>query len=334
MSDGTTARAFWITGPGEGAIREEPLRPPGENEVLVETLYSAISRGTESLVFSGKVPPSQWQAMRAPFQAGDFPAPVKYGYITVGRVITGPDGLKGRTVFCLYPHQDRYVVPADRVTVLPDGVPPARAVLAANMETAVNTLWDAAPVIGEKLAVIGAGTVGCLIAYLARRIPGITLELIDIDSRKATVAHALNLPFSDPPNAQQDLDLVVHASASEAGLETAMTLAGDEGRIIEASWFGTARPAVPLGENFHAKRLTLRASQVGRIPPGQTPRWDYHRRLSVALDLLQDPVLETLITGESAFEDLPETMARLTAAPEGALCHRILYGHSEPRPTP
>lgn len=139
------ARAFWLRSPGEGEIREVTLPAPREDEVLVRSLYSGVSRGTETLVFRGGVPESQYATMRAPFQEGDFPGPVKYGYLSVGVVEEGPAAVKGRTVFCLYPHQTRYVVPASAVTVVPDDVPAARAVLAGTVETAVNALWDAAP---------------------------------------------------------------------------------------------------------------------------------------------------------------------------------------------
>ena len=136
------ARAFWITGPGTGELRHADLAEPGPGEVEVETLYTAISRGTETLVFSGSVPSEETARMRAPFQEGDFPAPVKYGYINVGRVTRGVEELVDRDVFCLYPHQTRFVVPADAVTLIPDDVPAARAVLAANLETAVNGIID------------------------------------------------------------------------------------------------------------------------------------------------------------------------------------------------
>ena len=157
-----TARAYWLREPGSGEIRSADLPDPGPGEVLVRTLVSGVSRGTEALVFRGGVPESQYAAMRAPFQEGDFPGPVKYGYLNVGLVEAGPHDLVGRTVFCLYPHQTAYVVPAEAVTVVPDDVPARRAVLAGAVETAVNALWDARPLLGDRVAVVGAGMVGLL----------------------------------------------------------------------------------------------------------------------------------------------------------------------------
>jgi len=325
MSETLSARAFWTVAAGRGEIRTTPLRPPGPGEVMVETLCSGISRGTESLVFTGRVPPSQWSAMRCPFQEGDFPSPLKYGYASVGRVVAGPDELLGQRVFCLYPHQDRYVVPAEAVTPLPDAVPDARGVLAANLETAVNGLWDAAPRLGDRIAVVGAGVVGSLVAALAARIPGVRVELVDADARRAGLAAALGCAFATPAAASGEADLVIHASGNPDGLVTALRLAAFEATVLEMSWYGDRPVTLPLGEAFHAKRLNLRSSQVGAVATAQRARWSYRRRLALALDLLADPVFDQLLTGRSAFADLPATLARLADTPDGALCHVITY---------
>jgi threonine dehydrogenase-like Zn-dependent dehydrogenase len=319
------ARAFWITAPQEGAIRAENLAPPAADEALVRTLYTAISRGTETLVFGGRVPPGEHARMRAPFQAGDFPAPVKYGYCNVGVVEQGPAELRGRNVFCLYPHQTRYVVPVAALTVLPDGVPPGRAVLAANLETAVNGLWDAAPRIGDRIAVIGAGTVGCLVAWLASRVAGCSVELIDVDARKAKAAAALGVAFRAPDTAARDADLVVHTSGAEAGLATALALAGFEATVLEMSWYGGAAPRAPLGEAFHSRRLVLKSSQVGSIATAQRARWTHARRMALVMRLLAHAELDALISGESRFEELPRVLAQLATAPGYTLTHRIVY---------
>jgi 2-desacetyl-2-hydroxyethyl bacteriochlorophyllide A dehydrogenase len=319
------ARAFWVTAPGRGEIRSETLAPPGGSDVVVRALYSGISRGTEALVFRGRVPRSEWQRMRAPFQEGDFPAPVKYGYALVGRVERGPDALGGRTVFALCPHQTRVVVPAADVYVLPDDVPPARAVLAANLETALNGLWDGRPHLGDRIAVIGAGTVGCLVAWLASRIPGCDVQLLDVNPRRAAVAAALHVAFAEPHAAARDVDLVVHASGSPAGLELALEIAGMEAAIVELSWFGDQQATLSLGAAFHARRLTIASSQVGRVAASQRARWDTRRRLRLALSLLRHHELDALISGESDFEALPEVMAALAQAPGDTLCHRIRY---------
>lgn len=319
------ALAFWITGPGAGELRAETLPAPAAGEVLVRSLYGAVSRGTESLVFAGRVPPSQYRAMRAPHQAGDFPAPVKYGYSNVGLVETGPESLVGRHVFCLYPHQDLYLVPAQAVIPLPAELPPARAVLAAAMETALNGMWDAGAKAGDHIAVIGAGAIGCLAAWLLARSAGTTVQLIDIDAAKAEVAGRLGLDFALPQAARAEADLVVHASGAPDGLVTALGLCGFEATVVELSWYGDRPVALPLGEAFHAKRLTLRASQVGHVAPAKRADWDHRRRLAHALELLAEPRLDCLIGGETPFAELPQTMARLAGTARGSLCHRIVY---------
>ncbi|MFD5008839.1 zinc-binding alcohol dehydrogenase [Streptomyces chartreusis] len=319
------ARAFWLRSPGEGEIREAVLPEPGEDEVLVRSLYSGVSRGTETLVFRGGVPENQHAAMRAPFQEGEFPAPVKYGYLSVGVVEAGPTALVGRTVFCLYPHQTRYVVPASAVTVVPDDVPAARAVLAGTVETAVNALWDAAPLVGDRIAVVGGGMVGCSVAALLARFPGVRLQLVDADPRRAEVAEALGVGFATPGDALGECDLVVHASATEQGLNSSLELLRAEGTVLELSWYGDRRVALPLGEAFHSRRLVIRSSQVGTVSPARRATRSYADRLALALDLLADPALDALVTGESAFEELPEVMPKLTSGEIPALCHRVRY---------
>jgi threonine dehydrogenase-like Zn-dependent dehydrogenase len=320
-----SARAFWIAAPGKGEIRDEPLTRPQAGDVLVRTLYSGISRGTEALVFQGLVPASERERMRAPFQAGDFPGPVKYGYSSVGRVEEGPPGWRDRDVFVLYPHQTRYIVPAQAAFVLPPHVPPSRAILAANLETAINGLWDAQLAIGDRVTVIGAGTVGCLVAWLAARVPGCDVELVDVNPQRAPIAAALGARFAALEAAAPDADLVVHASGSPAGLELALRLARFEATIVEMSWYGNREVPLRLGEAFHARRLTLRSSQVGHVPVSRRPAWDAARRLRLALDLLADTAPDALITGESDFDALPDVMARLAAGPGQTLCHRVKY---------
>ncbi|MEW2447806.1 dehydrogenase [Streptomyces parvulus] len=319
------ARAFWVEAPGRGAIREVEVAEPGPDEVLVRTLHSGVSRGTESLVLVGRVPENQYAAMRAPFQEGDFPGPVKYGYLSVGVVEEGPEALVGRTVFCLYPHQTRYVVPAAAVTPVPPTVPAARAVLAGTVETAVNALWDAAPLVGDRVAVVGGGMVGCSVAALLARFPGVRVQLVDADPARAKTAEALGVDFAAPDGAFGDRDLVVHASATEAGLARSLELLRPEGTVLELSWYGDRRVALPLGEAFHSRRLTLRSSQVGTVSPARGATRTYADRLALALDLLADPALDALVTGESAFAELPDVLPRLASGEIPALCHRIRY---------
>ena len=322
------SRAFWITGPGEGRILETPVasvRPEdSQPSVVVQAMWSGVSRGTESLVFSGGVPQSEFDRMRAPFQEGAFPWPVKYGYANVGRVVDGPDELLGKSVFCLFPHQECYSVPASAVTPIPSGVPPERAILAANMETAINGLWDAVPAVGDRIAVVGLGVVGLLVSWLASRIPGTQVTAIDTNPARASVAEALGLNFSTGSSADEN-DLVIHASGYESGLETALSLAGQDAMVLEMSWYGDKSVCIPLGGAFHSRRLRLRSSQVGKIPPVRQPRWTYRKRLELALEILRHDVLDELITGETPFEQMPETMSRILVNGSDTLCHRIKY---------
>ncbi|MGW2517523.1 zinc-dependent alcohol dehydrogenase [Streptomyces sp. NPDC001617] len=319
------SRAFWLGRPGVGEIRDVDLPEPAEGEVVVRSLFSGVSRGTETLVFRGGVPESQHAAMRAPFQEGEFPAPVKYGYLNVGVVEEGSQELVGRTVFCLYPHQTRYVVPASAVTVVPDTVPAERAVLAGTLETAVNALWDAAPLIGDRIAVVGGGMVGCSVAALLARFPGVRVQLVDADPARAKVARALGVDFALPADALGERDLVVHASATEQGLARALELLRPEGTVLELSWYGDRKVGLPLGEAFHSRRLVIRSSQVGTVSPARRSSRTYADRLALALELLADPALDALITGESAFEELPDVMPRLASGEIPALCHRVRY---------
>ncbi len=319
------ASAFWVVEPGRGEIRPAPLPPRGPEDVRVRSLVSGVSRGTELLVFRGGVPESQYAAMRAPFQEGEFPGPVKYGYLNVGVVEEGPASLVGRTVFCLHPHQTEYVVPAAAVTVVPEGVPAARAVLAGTVETAVNALWDARPFVGDRVAVVGAGMVGCCVARLLARMPGVEVTLVDVDASRAPVAAALGASFASPAGAVGDLDLVVHASATSAGLQTALDLLAPDGEVLELSWYGDSPVTVSLGGSFHARRLGLRASQVGAVAAGRRGRRTTADRLALALDLLDDPAFDVLLTGESPFGELPDLLPKLADGSVPALCHTITY---------
>jgi len=322
-------RSCWIVEPGRAELRDGVLGILGPGEARVRTLFSGVSRGTESLVFSGKVPASEHQRMRAPFQEGDFPGPVKYGYINVGLVEAGPAALIGERVFCLYPHQNLYQVPASRLTVLPAAIPAERGVLAAGMETALNALWDAEIKIGDSVVVIGAGVIGSLVAYLASQVAGTQVLLVDVNPERAQLAASLGVAFATPGQGGGSADLVLHASGSGRGLSEALSHAGNEARIIEMSWYGNSEVQVPLGQAFHAKRLRIQSSQVGGIPASQSARWDYRRRLECALSLLEDPALDALIDGESDFADLPKTLARICAPQASSLCHRVRY----PAPT-
>ncbi len=338
------ATACWTLPPGRAELRSERLPPLPAGHVRVRSLHSAISRGTEGLVLRGEVPASEFERMRAPFQQGEFPGPVKYGYVNVGRVEAGPVALLGQAVFCLHPHQTLYQVPAEAVLPLPPGLPAHRAVLAALMETALNALWDAPPRLGDRITVVGGGTLGLLVAWLAARVPGCTVQVVDTLSERAEVARALGTHFALPEAATPGADLVVHASATAAGLATALRLAGFEATVLELSWYGSRPVPVPLGEAFHSQRLVLKSSQVGSVAPARRARWSHRQRLALALQLLDAPVLERLVTHRSPFAELPQVLAALGrpaadaatdcatdgAAGSAALCHCIDYPAAAP----
>jgi threonine dehydrogenase-like Zn-dependent dehydrogenase len=294
------AHAFWLRAPGKGEIRPVTLPQPGRDDVVVRTVRSGISRGTETLVYRGGVPAGQYAAMRAPFQEGDFPGPLKYGYLNVGAVEHGPPELRGRTVFCLYPHQTAYVVPSAAVSVVPEEVPARRAVLAGVVETAVNALWDAAPLVGDRVTVVGAGRVGCCVARLLSRFP-IEVALVDVDPGRAGVAAALGVEFALPADAADGRDLVLHTSATSAGLQRSLELLAPEGTVIDLSWYGDA------------------------VSPARSMRRTTADRLALAVDLLRDPAFDALVTGESRFDELPAVMAGLAAGNLPGLCHTITY---------
>ena len=313
--------ALWAVEPWKCEVRTEEDEKPKENEVKVRTLWSGLSRGTERLVVSGGVPTSEYDRMRGPNMAGAFPYPVKYGYCSVGNVIEGD--LEGKTVVCLYPHQDMYVVPKDAVYVIPDEVPAARAVLGPNMETAVNILWDAQVSLGDRVLVVGAGVVGFLVAYLAKRVPGTTVLVKDPVS-KPDIYKAFDLTELSE---EKDFDVVIHCSGNPAGLQDCVDLAGDEATIIEASWYGTSNVNISLGGAFHSRRLNLRASQVGRVPPDRRIRWDFRRRMTLALALLRDPKLDLLLEAIPLRFHAPDFPTAYIAALQrsSGLCVRIQY---------
>lgn len=320
------ATALWHIAPGQSALRPTALPPLAPGWVTVQTLHSAISRGTEALVLAGRVPPALHATMRAPFQEGEFSFPVKYGYAATGRIVEGPPERLGETVFCLYPHQDCFRVPGEAAITLPANVPPARAVLAANLETALNACWDAAPRIGDTIAIVGGGLVGLLLARLIQGIPAVRLTVIEPDPAKRALAATLGLDARpDGQNLPDDHTLVFHTSATADGLALALDLAAPEAEIIELSWYGDQTPAVPLGERFHARRLRIICSQVGQVASARRSRYTHRQRLALALALLADPAWDHLVTGQCAFADLPTLLPALARDGRATLCHRVDY---------
>lgn len=339
QSSRTHATAYWTTAREHGELRPEELPARGSDEALVRALYSGISKGTEMVVHAGAVPPRVAEEMRAPHQEGHFPGPVKFGYLSVGVVEEGPEGWAGQRVFCLNPHQDRYVVPVSSLTKIPDDVPSRRAVLTGTVETAVNALWEAGPRLGDRIAVVGAGLVGGMVATLLRTFPLQRLQLVDLDPGRKHLADSLGVDFARPDDALADCDIVFHCSASQEGLERSLQLVGDEGDVIEMSWYANREVTLPLGEDFHARRLSIRASQVGVVARARRHRRTSADRLDLAVSLLKDPVFDAFLTGTSRFAELPGTVQDLAHGKLEALCHVIEYptdeagGNKDPRQT-
>jgi NADPH:quinone reductase-like Zn-dependent oxidoreductase len=327
------ASALWYESPGVAALRAAPLPDLEPGCARVRTLFSGISRGTERLVLNGQVPRDEWMRMRAPMQGGDFPFPVKYGYCAVGLVEAGPPDLLGRMVFSLHPHQDRFTAPLGMLTPVPDDVPPRRATLAANMETALNALWDSAAGPADRIVVIGGGAVGLLTGFLAARLPGAQVTLCDINPARAEITRHLGMTFAQPDGLSSHVaDVVFHTSASESGLHTAIGCAGMEATIVEMSWYGAKVVSIPLGGAFHSQRLRIIASQVGMVAPSRRPRWPHHRRLGAALDLLRDPRLDALVTQTIDFDDAPQKLPNVLAEGSLGLAPVIRYPQPETFP--
>lgn len=310
MASPGTARATWVERPGVVTLREHPLPALGPGDVLVRARFSGISRGTESLLLMGQVPPEHASRMRAPFQHGDLPGPVSHGYLAVGTVEQGPAGLCGRDVFVLHPHHDRFVVPVSAVHLLPEAVPARRAVLTGTVETALNVVWDAGVTLGDRVAVVGAGTVGACVARLAAGVPGVRVDLVDPQPGRALTAAVLGVGHRHPDELAGGehvggYDVVVHTSATAAGLGLALRLAPTDGEVVEVSWFGNRSPQVPLGEDVHSRRVGIRPSQVGAVAAVRRDRYSSGQRLDLALRLLADPAFDHLLGEDVPFEDLP-----------------------------
>ena len=326
-TDGTAeiAQALWYVAPGQAEIREERLAAPRLGEVRVRALFGALSRGTEALVLAGRVPESEFERMRAPFMGGNFPFPVKYGYATVGRIENGPEEQLGRIVFALHPHQHLFNIPESALAALPETVLPQRAVLAANMETALNAVWDSAAGPADRIAIVGAGAVGALVAFLCGGLAGAEAMLVDINESRAELAQKLGVRFAKPETAKGDCDLVVHASGTAAGLRTALALAGEEATVVELSWYGDTPVTAPLGGAFHSRRLRLISCQVGQVASSHRPRWTHSRRLAAAVALLADSRLDALLAPMVSFYDLPRRLPDILDARNGVVCQLISY---------
>lgn len=324
------ARSVWYVRPGVAELRTAPLEAPMPGLALVRTLFSGISRGTERLVLAGAVGPDEYARMKAPLQEGEFPFPVKYGYCAVGVVEAGAPELMGQQVFCLHPHQDHFVAAVDMLVPVPKELPARRATLAANMETALNALWDSGAGPADRIVVVGAGIVGLLIAYLAARMPGTDVIVIDVADDRRGVVDSFGASFvaasaTAHPGLPTGADVVFHTSVTAEGLNTAIACAGMEATVVEMSWYGDREVPVRLGGAFHSQRLRLVSSQVGQVSPGRRPRWDYRRRMLSALALLADERLDALVADEIAFDDAAAELPRILGPGASGLAPVIRY---------
>ncbi|GHC69123.1 zinc-dependent alcohol dehydrogenase [Limoniibacter endophyticus] len=318
------ASALWLEKPGEAALRQEHLPQPADDQIVLRSRFGAISRGTEALVFKGQVPESEWQRMECLHQDGDFGFPVKYGYCLVGEIEAGPHDMIGKRGFCLHPHQTRALLKVETFHPIPEAVPSRRAVLAANMETALNIVWDAGIATGTRLCVFGAGVVGLLVARIAAKIPGVQVTMVDIDDAKQEIAEAFGCRFANADTLSGEFDVLVNVSASGEALQLAIDNAALEAKIVEASWYGEKTVELRLGGPFHSKRLSIISSQVGLVAASRRGQVDAKRRMQIALSLLDDPLLDLLFSGETPFDALPARYG-VILADKSTLCHRVIY---------
>lgn len=318
--------SLWIEAERHAALRTMALPVPRPGQAIVRARWSGISRGTERIVFEGCVPQSEHERMRCPHQEGSFSFPIKYGYALVGEREDALGRDTADTVFVLHPHQERICVDESALYPLPSGVPPRRAILAANMETALNAVWDAGVGPGDNVLVVGLGVIGLLTAYVSAQIIGTSVTAVDINPARAEVANRLGVRFAETAKAPTEQDVVFHASASAAGLALSLRCAGQDAKVAELSWYGERLVEVPFGTSFHSRRLKLISSQVGSMPPDRAPRWSHARRLRAALSLLAAPELDALITSEVAFAELPNQLPSILAADGPGLMTAVRYG--------
>ncbi|HSQ79372.1 MAG TPA: zinc-binding alcohol dehydrogenase [Candidatus Bathyarchaeia archaeon] len=318
------ARAFWLTRKGRGALKAETLDYPGGDWCVVRAMFSAVSPGTERLVAMDRVPAALRQEMRCPYMGGRFPFPVKYGYSLVGEVVQGPAELRGRVVHVLHPHQDFCVVRAKDVRPLPAGVPPARATLASNLETAITAAWDAEVMIGERILVVGFGVVGSLVARVLALGPAFEVTVAETRPDRRRLAESLGFRVAEG-RGEGHFDLAFDTSGAAAGLRSAVESVGLEGRVVAVSWFGTAPVPLDLGGTFHSRRKRIIGSQVSRLPGGLGPRWDTARRTELVFRLLERPEFDLHVGPAVSFTELPKTYGSLVGRRPQGLSPLIIY---------
>lgn len=313
----TAARALWLDAPGRAVLRDTELPPLAEGWSRLQAIASAISPGTERLVATGRVPAEVAETMRCPYMEGAFPFPVKYGYSLVGRLDDG------RIAHVLHPHQEVAHVRTADLRIVPDDVPPERATLAANLETAVTALWDARIAPGERALVIGFGIVGSVVARLLTRVAGVEVDVLEPDATKRGLAQRMGFHAIAEPGS--DYDIAFGASGAPEEVQIALDAIGAEGRVVALSWLGTREVRLQLGGTFHSGRKQLISSQVSHIPPHMRARWDYARRTRLVFALLRDPIFDEHITRAVAFDELPRFYEELCAGGAGGLSIAVRY---------
>jgi 2-desacetyl-2-hydroxyethyl bacteriochlorophyllide A dehydrogenase len=309
-----SARELWFTAPGRVELREGAAVSVQEGQVRVRGLRSGVSQGTELLLFKGEGPTPFDPSLDTP---GTPTYPRRYGYAWVGEVTESRAAAVqvGTRIFGLLPHGDEHVVHAARLRALPDDVPAERAVLAANLETALNVVWDAGVALGDEVVVLGGGVVGSLVGHVAR-LGGAQARVLEPSEPRRRAAQRLGLDAVSPESAGSKLaDIVVEASGNPAALDQAISLAREEGVVAVASFYGERVAAVRLGSEFHRRRLSLKASQVSRLPPSRAPGWSFERRFGLVARLLADSRLDALLERPLPFAEAPAWYAHLAEAP-------------------
>jgi len=319
----TNTTALWHLSEQESAIRSQSLPELKADKCRIESLFSLVSSGTESLVANGEVPTDLHDSMQVPYMEGDFSFPVKYGYSLVGKVVEGSHNLVGQQVHLLHPHQQHCVVNEADITIIPAGIPPQRAVLASNVETALNAIWDSRLSAGDRVLIIGMGLIGSLVARLASQFPATQVSVADTDPARLALAREQGFSQYEPSDAP--FDVAFHSSGSSAGLQTAIDAVGYEGKVIELSWYGTRSAEVKLGGSFHQQRKQIISSQVSQLPSHQQSRWDYRRRKQTVLNLLQDDGWDDFLTATVDFPEAPALFDKLRQGDRSQLSWTIRY---------
>ena len=316
--------SLWLENKNKPKIKKKLLRPSNKpNTLIIKTLYSGISKGTEKLVSSGFVGKDQYKIMKSPFQEGTFSFPIKYGYINVGKVINGPKKLLHKNTFALYPHQDLFEINSKEVQILNESNNPKKYLLTANMETAINIFWDTQASNKDKIVIVGMGSVGILTAYYFKLQNYKNVFICDSNLKKKKFATLLGLNFKDFKSIK-DIDVVINTTSNYQIINKSFNKLNLEGKIVEASWYGNKKGIINLGGNFHSKRLKLISTQVSNIPKYLSNKHNYKSRLKLAIKALSSNKLLKLVNTESHFNNLEEDYVSIINNPD-SIMHAIKY---------